>query len=63
MATALSRLGCTWLPALVILVVGPLSSLLAEWADTPAVIAVGLGATGATLALLAAATMQSGYER
>jgi hypothetical protein len=47
----------------VILVVGPLSSLLAEWADTPAVIAVGLGATGATLALLTAATMQSGYER
>jgi EmrB/QacA subfamily drug resistance transporter len=49
--------------ALVILVAGPLSSLLAERAGTPAVIAVGLGATAAALALLATATMQSGYPQ
>jgi EmrB/QacA subfamily drug resistance transporter len=49
--------------ALVILVAGPLSSLLAERAGAPAVVAVGLGATGAALALLATATLESGYPR
>jgi EmrB/QacA subfamily drug resistance transporter len=49
--------------ALVILVAGPLSSLLAERTGAPAVIAVGLGATGTALALLATATLQTGYPR
>jgi EmrB/QacA subfamily drug resistance transporter len=49
--------------ALVILVAGPLSSLLAERVGASAIIAVGLGATGAALALLATATVQSGYSR
>jgi hypothetical protein len=49
--------------ALVLLVAGPLSSLLAERAGTSVITAVGLGATGAALALLATATVQSGYPR
>lgn len=49
--------------ALVILVAGPLSSLLAERVGSSVVAAVGLGATGAAMALLATTSTLSGYPR